>query len=145
MASIDSPQTVSRKKRVFLKALAKSGVIRDSARVARLSLNRVKRFRRKNPKFEARVQQALEGYVTVLEKEADRRGIKGVKEPVFYEGDICGYKKKYSEGLLQFRLKALAPEKYRERTDVKVEGDGDTHITVYLPENGRPDKPAAKS
>ena len=145
MSKYDSKQTVAKKKRRFLKNLAKCGGLREAARQTKVSPNRIRRWRQQFEKFDKKVVQALADYVQVLEDEADRRGIKGVKEPVFYEGERCGYKKKYSDSLLQFRLKALAPEKYRERTDVKIEGDGDTHITVYLPENGRPDKPAAKS
>ena len=41
---------------------------------------------------------------------------------------------RYSDALLMFRLKALAPEKYRERKQVEVK---ETPVTVVLPDNGR--------
>ena len=56
--------------------------------------------------------------VSVLEKEADFRGQIGWLEPKFYEGRICGFVQKYSDSLLQLRLKALAPEKYGDKTKV---------------------------
>lgn len=55
------------------------------------------------------------------EKEADFRGRIGYLEPKFYEGNVCGFVKKYSDTLLQLRLKALAPEKYGDKT--KVDGN----------------------
>lgn len=53
-----------------------------------------------------------------VDAEIRRRGIKGVKEPVYYQGEICGYVRKFSDLLLIFRAKALMPEKYRERHEV---------------------------
>ena len=52
------------------------------------------------------------------EKEADFRGRIGYLEPKFFEGRICGHVQKYSDSLLQMRLRALAPEKYGDRTKV---------------------------
>ena len=143
MPGKDSDRVTKKKMRLFLRKLAKTGALHKAAKSSGLSVRRMRRLRAKDEKFSHKIDDALEAYVGVLEDEADRRGIKGVAEPVFYEGEVCGHKQKYSDGLLQFRLKALAPEKYRERTDVKTEG-GDTHITVYLPENGRPNAPGAK-
>lgn len=52
------------------------------------------------------------------EKELDFRGRVGWIEPKFYEGRVCGFVKKYSDSLLQLRLKALAPEKYKDRQQI---------------------------
>lgn len=52
------------------------------------------------------------------EKEADFRGRLGWLEPKFYEGRVCGFIRKYSDGLLLARMKALAPEKYGDKTKV---------------------------
>ncbi|MFM9863992.1 MAG: hypothetical protein ACKVRO_10325, partial [Micropepsaceae bacterium] len=46
--------------------------------------------------------------------EADRRGRDGFDEPVFYRGEQCGVKHRYSDNLLLARLKALQPELYRD-------------------------------
>jgi hypothetical protein len=51
-----------------------------------------------------------------LEEEAWRRAVDGVDEPVgFYRGKPSAWVKRYSDTLLIFLLKALRPEKYRER------------------------------
>jgi hypothetical protein len=51
----------------------------------------------------------------LLEEEADRRGRDGYDVPVFFRGKKVGVKRRYSDGLLQARLKAVLPNKYRER------------------------------
>lgn len=53
---------------------------------------------------------------------------------MFYEGVHVANRTKYCDGLLMFRLKALAPEKYRERKQVEVR---EAPVTVVLPDNGR--------
>jgi hypothetical protein len=60
--------------------------------------------------------------VDTLEAEADRRAAEGTLRPVFYKGEQCGEIREYSDTLLIFRLKALRPEKYRERSNVAVSG-----------------------
>jgi len=62
-----------------------------------------------------------------VEAEIRRRGIKGVDEPVFYQGEVCGYVRKFSDLLLIFRAKALMPEKYRERHEVTGAGGAPLH------------------
>jgi hypothetical protein len=59
---------------------------------------------------------ALSLAAELLEEEADRRGRDGLDEPVFYRGQQCGTKRRYSDGLLLARLKAVRPEVYRERS-----------------------------
>ena len=49
----------------------------------------------------------------MMEKEADRRSIRGTLEPVFWKGAICGKIRTFSDSLLMFWLKSIFPEKYR--------------------------------
>jgi hypothetical protein len=55
----------------------------------------------------------------VIEAEMDRRAIEGALRPVYYKGKPCGAVRDYSDTLLIFRAKALAPERYRERVEPK--------------------------
>ncbi|QDP63525.1 MAG: hypothetical protein GOVbin4551_17 [Prokaryotic dsDNA virus sp.] len=51
------------------------------------------------------------------------RAVEGVDEPmVNHLGQIVGYKKKYSDRLLEVQLKALDPDKYSDKKDVNVKG-----------------------
>jgi hypothetical protein len=63
--------------------------------------------------------EALKDYVVVaMEEEAIRRATRGVREDIFYQGEKCGEKRVYSDGLLMFMLKAARPDVYRERVSI---------------------------
>ena len=85
-------------------------------------------LKKSDPAFAEGWEAAVDRYVEKLEREADRRGVEGWDEPHFGslgsgEGTgVVGYVRRHSDLLLIFRLKALAPDKYRERQDVNVSG-----------------------
>ena len=57
----------------------------------------------------------------MLEREARRRAVEGVEEPVgFYKGEPSAYVRKYSDTLLIFLMKGARPDKYRDRWDPRV-------------------------
>ena len=60
-----------------------------------------------------------------MEEEARIRAMFGVKQPVFYKGEVCGSVRKYSDVLLIFLLKGLRPEVYRENRHIT----GDMNVT----------------
>lgn len=60
-----------------------------------------------------------------LEAEARRRAVDGVQEPVFYQGQICGYVMKYSDALLIKLLQANLPEKFKDRVETTQVLDAD--------------------
>lgn len=73
-----------------------------------------------------------------MEEEADRRAVDGWDEPVFGSGGHLvgtvqvGSKRRYSDGLLMFRLRGEAPEKYAERQLVKQHTTGEIEVKVEL-------------
>ncbi|HEX7906241.1 MAG TPA: hypothetical protein VF487_20345 [Chitinophagaceae bacterium] len=58
----------------------------------------------------------------VLEDEAMRRAVSGVKKPVYQGGKLVGHVQEYSDTLLIVLLKARSPEKYKERFVNEVTG-----------------------
>lgn len=74
------------------------------------------------PEFAALCRQALDEYTERLEREADRRAVRGYLEPVFHQGKRCGEKLRFSDALLMFRLKALRPAMYRESAERDAAG-----------------------
>ena len=62
----------------------------------------------------------------LVDRNAKRRAIDGVEEPVYYRGQKVGTKKWYSDTLLMFLLKKLRPE-YREAH--KKTHDGTVNVT----------------
>jgi hypothetical protein len=73
--------------------------------------------------YKALYDRAMVQVVGVLEDEAIRRAKEGVEKTVYYQGFPCGTEMQYSDAILMFLLKAAAPEKYRDRAEVKAEVD----------------------
>ncbi len=87
--------------RLFLIAYSQTGRKHESARTAGIGTTTITNWRRRSPVFEAAVQEALEVYRESLVCEVHRRGVKGVDEPVFFQGEVCGHIRRYSDRLLE--------------------------------------------
>lgn len=119
--------TLVKKREVFLIEFAKNGNVSEAARIAGIDRGNAYHYRKTHPEFAAAWDEAEAKFVERLEKEADRRGMEGTLKPVFYQGQKCGDIREYSDILLIFRLKALRPDKYRERSDVNVKAEVKTY------------------
>ena len=71
-----------------------------------------------------------------LERVAFERAAEGWDEPVFHDGAQCGVKRKFSDTLAIFLLKARRPEVYRERHEITHSGEV-TNTVLYLPRTSR--------
>ncbi len=116
----------------FIAELRRRGVVLDAARAAHIDVTTAYNARRKaiamraagasgaddgresSMDFALRWDEAIEEAVGSLEEEVWRRGMEGVKEPVFYRGRKVGEIRRYSDGLLILLLKAHRPRKYRD-------------------------------
>lgn len=116
----------------FFEILAKHGVVGLACKAATYSRSQAYQYRKDDPDFAAGWDDALETYTEALEAEADRRARDGTERGVYYKGERIGTVNEYSDSLLQFRLKALNPEKYRERLDTKVSGDVIVRRQVFV-------------
>lgn len=66
-----------------------------------------------------------------LEKEAIRRAVEGVKEPVgFYQGQAGEYVQRYSDTLLIFLLKGHKPRKFGDKAQLELSGPNGGPIAV---------------
>lgn len=120
----------------FLQVFTREGTISKSCLKSGLRRGMFKRMLKEDEYFQEMFELAKDAYAEKLEREADRRGVKGVKDPVFYEGEICGHRKKYSDTLLMFRLKGLKPDVYGEKKTVEHNVSG--QVNIYMPDNDRP-------
>jgi hypothetical protein len=68
--------------------------------------------RRDDKAFATLWGEALAMAADTLEAEADRRGRDGWSEDVYYRGQVVGQRRRYSDRMLIFRLRALKPERY---------------------------------
>ena len=100
----------------FLDVFSKTANVTLACQAARVDRRTVYKWKdaKNNGGFGAAWAVALETANDMLEAEAYRRAVQGVDEPHFYEGDIVGHVRKYSDVLLIFLMKARMPHKYRE-------------------------------
>ena len=96
--------------KVFLSALAESGLVTSAARAAGIDRSAVYRYRDAHPDFAEKWEHALETAADHLEAEAIRRGVDGWEEPVYQGGQMVGTIRKYSDNLLIRLLSAKRPE-----------------------------------
>ena len=107
------------KRAAFLAAYRETGNVKLAAEAAQISRSAHYRWVAE-PDYAEEFEQAKRDAVDVLEAEARRRAVTGVLEPVgWYKGEAGGTVRRYSDTLLIFLLKGAAPEKYRERLEVR--------------------------
>lgn len=100
-------------------------------RRAGLSEGQITRRRTNSTDFAGQMDAAIAEGSGMLEQEAIRRAVQGVKEPVYYKGDVVGHVEKRSDSLLMFLLKARDP-RYRESRQV-VESTSHTTVSPGAP------------
>jgi len=120
--AIDSPEL----REIFLEQLRASGNVGSAAKVCNVFRTTPYQWKKKDPEFSRQWDEALDAAADVAEAEVRRRAIDGFQEPVFYQGKVVDYITKYSDRMLELHIKALKPEKYRERN----QGEGSIVIEV---------------
>lgn len=93
-----------RRTRMFLRALAETGCVRDACARARVSDSSAYTMRRRDPAFAAAWEKALDAAIPTLEQAAWERAVEGWDEVVWKDGVEVSRKRRYSDGLLRFLL-----------------------------------------
>jgi hypothetical protein len=125
--------TPSRRAKI-LKLAAEGETIKGICELAGLSTSQLRKWRQQDEEFDAEFKEAYEDGAHSIEDEIDRRGRKGVLEPIFHDGRVCGYKRRYSDQLLIAQAKARIPA-YR---------DPESSLNVHLDFSGFADRLKAK-
>src|SRR5262249_13418277 len=129
----ETPQSIPQhKKELFLSEYSRLGTILKAAPAASIDRKTHYNWLKSDPEYAALFERAKEDYLEKLEAEADRRAVEGTLRPVFHQGEECGQIREFSDTLLIFRLKGLAPERYREnqKIDVNVTGPEDFYKDI---------------
>ena len=121
------------RKRVFLKALNKRGFVTHACEETGIPRTTVYDWYDQDEVFAARWDEAIEISTERAESELLRRGVEGYDHPVTYEGQITDTYKKYSDGCLRLLLQSRKPDRYRERQDIRHQGDAELRIIYDLP------------
>lgn len=104
----------------FLEAMREYGNIYHACQVSGMDRGTVYWLQEHDETFSLEFQQADAIATERLEKEAYRRAHDGVEKPVYYVGVQIGAITEYSDGLLQFLLKARRPDKYKDRLALDI-------------------------
>lgn len=104
-----------KKKKAFLTALILNGGLAEPAarEVGYTSTSYLRACAKQDEEFKEAWDEAIEAAGDLIEAEVYRRAVHGVMEPVFYQGNIVGYVRKYSDRLAELLLKRHKPE-YRD-------------------------------
>ena len=113
MARTKEKAPAKERAKAFLKAYADTCNIRAAARKSKVTRQAHYRWMRQYPdSYGAVFKRAREHAGDYLESVAVERATTGWKEPIYYQGDICGHVTRYDGGLLQFLLRGLKPDVY---------------------------------
>jgi hypothetical protein len=108
----------------FFDALGKGNPVEKALQASGYKRVAVYEWRAKDEEFRRKWDEAIDEAVELMEAEADRRALEGVKKPIMYQGEQVGEIREYSDVLLIFRLKALRPDRYREHIRQELVGAG---------------------
>jgi len=122
------------KKRAYLLALSRTGVILRACKAAEISHALPWVWRQDDEVFVLLEQQARKLGAEVLVQEAYRRAVEGIDKPIYYEGKRVDTLREYSDTLLIFLMKGALPDIYRERYEIS--GDKSRPLTVQIVQEG---------
>lgn len=144
-----SSAATAQAKETFLRALGACGCIKQAATAAGRSGRTVRQWRDLDPKFAEGWDEALETACDALEKEARRRAIQGVDEPIVSAGKVMRADdgtplmvRRYSDRLLEVLLRAHRPEKFGAKpvAALGLESAGPVRVKFIIGDPGeRPD------
>jgi hypothetical protein len=113
----------------FLKGLASSWGYMFALRSAGVSYNTFRSHERNDPEFAAQVREAEAQGAQLLHDVCWKRVMEGDLEPVYWQGQIAGYVRKFDTRLQIEFLRAYKPEQFkRPGTQVNVGTKGDVFV-----------------
>lgn len=92
------------RQRAFARALADTGSYGRAAAQVGISMTSVQRLRRKSPEFQAQCDKALVEGGTTIEEAAYVRAVEGWEEAVIHNGQVVGYRRRFSDVLAKTLL-----------------------------------------
>lgn len=136
--SEESGTILHSKKEAFLAAYVECGTVSHAARAAGICRDTHYEWLNCDEDYAVAFEKAKKDACECLEREARRRAIEGVDEPVYQNGQLVGYKRRYSDTLLIFMLKGEAPDKYKDRIDQQLTANlnaANMQINVVMDKN----------
>lgn len=116
----------------WLKAFAETGMVSKACEAIGICRNTAYQERQRNEDFALAWHDIEERTTEVMEREAYRRAVEGVTEPVVSAGQYVTDVQKFSDRLLEFMLKSRRPERYRDRVSVDHSGSVEKRVKLDL-------------
>lgn len=124
------------KKRKMIDALGRVGNVRGACLVAGISRQTHYEWFKADAEYAVNSEEAIEDFADKLEAEAYRRAVVGDDRPIFYKGEQVGSIRERSDTLLLAALKAVRPEKWRDRFDINLSRLSDDELLQIAREKG---------
>lgn len=116
----------------FLAAFEETGMVSRACEIVGIARQTAYAERQRNEDFAVAWADVEERTTETMEREAYRRAVEGITEPVVSAGKHVTDVQSYSDRLLEFMLKARRPERYRDRVDVNHSGKVEKRVKVDL-------------
>ena len=123
-------RTKGQKQKEFLTKLSDLVSVSATAKSIGIGRQTVYDWLNNDPKFKIKYEAVIEQASQKLEDEAVRRAFEGISKPVYQGGKKVGTIKEYSDTLLIVLLKARLPEKYKDRTEQKIDLGSDATVVI---------------
>jgi len=135
----NDPKKRAETKAAFLEAYKNRLRVDLSCKDAKVTKTSIYKWRKEDPEFAAAFAEVRTLVAEALEDEAFRRAYEGNAKPVYQNGKQVGHVQEYSDLLCIFLLKAIRPEVYRDRYDVRTDSTfrHEGEVKIYIPDNGR--------
>jgi hypothetical protein len=124
----------------FLKTLAMSFNWTDALRAAHVCFNTVRAHERNDPEFAAQLKAAEQEGAELLHSVCLKSAIEGNVEPVFFQGQIVGYIRKYDSRMQIELLRAHMPNLFKttgSHAVVPISGDNNKGIVCDAEERAK--------
>jgi hypothetical protein len=125
-------RNTQRRKTKFLEAYKQAGTASEAARLTGIPRDTHTYWLKRSESYRQAFAAADDEATEVLEKEALRRAVDGREEDVYFNGQVVGKVRKYSDVLLIFLLKAKRPDVYRERYDARISANMNVQSMVRV-------------
>lgn len=114
----------------FLVAFVKIGTVSGAARKAGISTGTHNNWLDTDAVYAAAFKEAFEAAVDRAEEALIKRGVDGVRKPVFYQGEKVAEITEYSDSNLQFYLRGRRSSVYREKTEISGPDGGPIAMAI---------------
>jgi len=115
--------TTQKKKKLLELVKRNGGNVSAAAAKVGVSPATVHYHQRVDPVFKDKLELSKLEAMNDVEEAITHRGLEGVDDPVYYQGEQVGTRKVYSDTLLMERARALNPERYGRKSQVDITGN----------------------